>query len=201
MAIPGGGQSADVTITATSAADPTKSGTATATITPVPTPTVSITPCCGPNTPTSGSIAFSATLQNAPADTQINWFLGCASNDEGDVDECTDDDNDNTPPLPPAKIDGPGLMVTANAIQSDTVITNASSITYYAPSSVYQPLTASVLTLQMATKIQSVSLPTIAAYPCSLGTSNTEYVPIAAYINVNGTYYLSQWACIQVTGP
>jgi hypothetical protein len=188
MSIPGGGQSANVTVKATSVADNTKSGTATVTINPVPTPTLAInatsTVVCSTNstsgcTPTTDP-TFTVTATNFPANTplQYNWTLTCINGDDQDDDQCGDDDGDPTP-----TIDGPGQINPPTGAGGLTV-TDSPSVTYVPPEVVFiSPVTPA---------------PNQCPAPGSNATQQWAYVSLTANTQFNNNTYTSPPVCIQV---
>jgi hypothetical protein len=189
MSIPGGGQSADVTVKATSKADPTKSGTATVTINPVPTPTLSINATstvvcstlsisgCSPTT----SPTLSAVSTNFPsgAQLQFNWTLGCINADE-DSDGCADG-TDGDAGVDDA--DGPGQIQAQGGGTAGSSVLNSASIVYLPPEAVY----TNVTTTNGCTAPSSSS-----ADPA------TAWVPITVSTVYNSVTYTSPPLCIEV---
>lgn len=84
-----------VTITATGGSGIVP-GTATVTIEPNAVPSIAINPDPGYTEPagTGGDFGFSAVIQNAPADTEVNWTMGCNSLYDGNSNEQCNNDID-----------------------------------------------------------------------------------------------------------
>jgi len=189
MSIPGGGQSADVTVKATSKADPTKSGTATVTINPVPTPTLSINATstvvcstlsisgCSPTT----SPTLSAVSSNFPsgAQLQFNWTLGCINADE-DSDGCADG-TDGDAGVDDA--DGPGQIQAQGGGTAGNSVLNSASIVYLPPEAVYTNVTTT----------NGCPAPSSSA-----ADPATAWVPITVSTVYNSVTYTSQPLCIEV---
>jgi hypothetical protein len=192
VAVPGGGQSANVSVTATSVADPTKSGSATVTITPTPAPTVSIN--AGSSVVCStGSIAsctplsatFTAVPNNFPGNAQLqfNWTLGCINSDE-DADYCDDPGDkttggDNGVP----ELDGPGDIQASGGGTPDLTVSNSPAVIYFPPKYVFSgPAPAN-------------GCP---AAGSDQTTKNWAYVPITVSTQYNGVTYTSQPTCVEV---
>jgi hypothetical protein len=189
MSIPGGGQSANVTVKATSKADPTKSGTATVTINPVPTPTLSInatstavcstlsTSGCSPTTDPT----FTVTATNFPgnATLQFNWTLSCINGDDADGDQCGDNDGDPAP-----TIDGPGQIQATGGGAAGSTVTNSNSIQYLPPQKVFSnPV---------------IPAPNQCPAPGSSTTQLWAYVSLTVSTVYNSTTYTSPPVCVQV---
>jgi hypothetical protein len=186
--VPGGGQSADVAVTATSVADPTKSGTATVTITPAPAPAVTISGTtivvCSTGS-TNCSLAQTATFAAVPAnfpanDTiQYTWTLGCINSDE-DADYCGDPGDpitggDNGTP----ELDGPGQIQASGG-----------GVTYTPPKFVYSGVTVP----SQFDVCSPLGFP-----PGSDASSQWGYVPLTVSAkDGSGNSATSQPSCIQV---
>lgn len=190
MSIPGGGQTANVTVKATSVADPTKSGAATVTINPVPTPTLSINatstvvcstlsiPACSPTT--SPTLSVVSTNFPSGAQLQFNWTLGCINGDE-DSDGCADGTDGDTGFGLDA--DGPGQIQAQGGGAAGSSVLNSASIIYLPPQAVY----TNVMTTNGCT-----------APSLNTADPTTAWVPITVSTVYNSATYTSQPLCIEV---
>jgi hypothetical protein len=188
VAVPGGGQTANVTVSATSVADPTKSGSATVTITPTPSPTVSINATSSVVCSTGSVVActpitatFTAVPNNFPANAQLqfNWTLGCINSDE-DSDYC-DDANDKSTGEP--ELDGPGDIKASGGGTPGATVANSPAVIYIPPTYVFGgPAPAN-------------GCP---AAGSDLATKYWAYVPLTVSTQFNGNTYTSQPTCVEV---
>ena len=163
-----------VFVAATSAADHRRSGSAIVTIAGVPL-SISVSP--NPPPPIvagSGStIAFTATITGAPANTSILWSLGCISASDGNGDFCFDTDSDG---------DGPGCTQLPGGFTLCGALPNVGPgnevLTYTPPTNLY--------------------LASFQPNACTSSPTGNGMVPLTATVTYNGSS-ASQTVCITVT--
>lgn len=167
-----------VTVTATADADTSSQATATVTVEPNMTTSIAILPASASLQAGSGTFAFSAVIQNAPATTEVTWTLGCISLYDGGTDEaCFDLDFDG---------DGPGCL---------TMPGESKKCGAYAQSAVgNEPVTYTAPTNLYTTAFQ--------ANACQPTNQSIAQVPLTATMTVNGNQYTTAPpVCITITPP
>jgi hypothetical protein len=163
-----------VTLTATSEQGGTP-GTSTITITSIPLGlTISPDPPAPIQAGSGQTITFTATITGAPADTTLNWELGCNSESDSGGDFCFDSDFDQ---------DGPGCTMISGGFQacgSHPVNGDGTLPLIYTPPG----------------KLYTDSFQ---ANSCTSNPGNNGIVPILVTLTYNGQPPVTQLICITVT--
>ncbi|HXZ41361.1 MAG TPA: hypothetical protein VEG68_11535 [Terriglobales bacterium] len=164
-----------VTVTASANADPSSQATATVTVEPNMTPSIAILPASATLQAGSSTFDFSAVIQNAPADTEVTWTLGCISLYDGDPGHaCFYLD------------DGPGCLTMPGGFKKCGAYAQSAlgnePVTYTPPESLF------------TTAFQQNA--------CQTTNQGIAQVPLTAAMTVNDTLYTTvPPVCITITPP